>query len=196
MQLDLESLRQHYASLSDAALLEMDRADLVEMAQQCYDVEMARRKLGGGLDYGHTNGEAADFNASRLDVPSGWRTDAALVYSATVVPGRNDAPEAANARDALEAAGIPCSLEVVESPDDKRERELKVPGKYVFLATNIIDRDIFNAEFEQEWKAHLENLPTDELRSMEPHAAFCGLYDKIERINRVYNVELIRRGLK
>ncbi len=45
MQPDPEYLRRHYALLSDEALLEMDRADLVEVAQQLYDHEIARRGL-------------------------------------------------------------------------------------------------------------------------------------------------------
>src|SRR5690242_13567789 len=46
MPVDLEYLRQHYASLSDDALLSIDRADLVAAAQNCYDEEIARRNLG------------------------------------------------------------------------------------------------------------------------------------------------------
>ena len=40
MQLDPEYLRQHYASLADDALLEVDRADLVEMARTIFDLEV------------------------------------------------------------------------------------------------------------------------------------------------------------
>jgi hypothetical protein len=46
MQLDPEYLRQHYASLSDEAILAIDRADLVEMAQMIFDDEVGRRKTG------------------------------------------------------------------------------------------------------------------------------------------------------
>ena len=45
MPTDPEYLRRHYASLSDEALLEMDRSELVETAQKCYDDELQRRKL-------------------------------------------------------------------------------------------------------------------------------------------------------
>jgi hypothetical protein len=45
MQVDPEYLRRHYNSLSDEALLSIDRTDLVEIAQKCYDAELARREL-------------------------------------------------------------------------------------------------------------------------------------------------------
>ena len=44
MQVDLEYLRRQYASLSDEALLALDRSELVETAQKCYDEELVRRK--------------------------------------------------------------------------------------------------------------------------------------------------------
>jgi hypothetical protein len=70
-----------------------------------------------------------------------------------------------------------------------------VPGKLIHRATSVIDRDIFNAEFEGQWRAHLEMLSDEDLRVMEPQYAFCGLYDRIERINRAYGEELKRRQL-
>jgi hypothetical protein len=40
MAVDPEYLRRYYGSLSDEALMEIDRADLVEIAQNCYDHEV------------------------------------------------------------------------------------------------------------------------------------------------------------
>ena len=45
MQPDLEFLRRHYAALSDEALLEIDRAELVDAARSLYDHELVERKL-------------------------------------------------------------------------------------------------------------------------------------------------------
>jgi hypothetical protein len=45
MQPDLEFLRRHYAALSDDALLEIDRAELVEAARPLYNHELVGRKL-------------------------------------------------------------------------------------------------------------------------------------------------------
>jgi len=40
-----EDFRHQYADLSDEALLDVDRQELVELARKCYDEELARRKL-------------------------------------------------------------------------------------------------------------------------------------------------------
>jgi hypothetical protein len=61
---------------------------------------------------------------------------------------------------------------------------------------SVLDRDIFNADFEAELKTHMEMLSDEELRVMEPRYAFCGLYDRLERIGRAYDEELARRGLE
>ena len=45
MAIDVEHLRQHYASLSDEEFDNLDRSDLTEVAQKCYDNELARRSL-------------------------------------------------------------------------------------------------------------------------------------------------------
>ena len=45
MQIDPDEFRRHYDSLSDEALLEVNRDELVEVAQQCYDVELAHRGI-------------------------------------------------------------------------------------------------------------------------------------------------------
>jgi PhnB protein len=45
VKLDIDGIRRQYADLSDEALLEIERADLVEAARRCYDEEVARRDL-------------------------------------------------------------------------------------------------------------------------------------------------------
>src|ERR1039457_7606329 len=45
MQIDRQELSAHYASLSDQELLELDRAELTEVAQRFYDSELAKRHL-------------------------------------------------------------------------------------------------------------------------------------------------------
>jgi ABC-type Fe3+-hydroxamate transport system substrate-binding protein len=71
-----------------------------------------------------------------------------------------------------------------------------VPGNLNLRATSVLERDIFNQEFEGTWQAHLETLSDAELRQMNPEVVFCGLFDKVERVNRVYEDELARRKLK
>ena len=50
MRPDPDELRRYYASLSDDALLEIERNDLTEVAQACYDAELAER----GLNFSRT----------------------------------------------------------------------------------------------------------------------------------------------
>ena len=45
MQIDRQELSAHYAALSDEELLELDRAELTEVAQRFYDSELAKRHL-------------------------------------------------------------------------------------------------------------------------------------------------------
>jgi hypothetical protein len=71
-----------------------------------------------------------------------------------------------------------------------------VPGKLNLRATSVLEREIFNQEFEDDWKTHLEALSDADLRAMNPQVAFCGLFDRIERVNRVYDEEIARRKLK
>jgi hypothetical protein len=71
-----------------------------------------------------------------------------------------------------------------------------VPGKLNLRAGGVLEREITNTEVEAYWRTHLEALSDDELRAMHPRVAFCGLYDRIARVNRVYDEEIARRGLK
>jgi hypothetical protein len=45
MDATIDDFRRHYQSLSDEGLLAVNQEDLVEVARQCYDVEVARRGL-------------------------------------------------------------------------------------------------------------------------------------------------------
>ncbi len=214
MQLDPEYLRQHYDSLSDEALLAVDRNELVEIAQKILDEEVARRALVPLRGTRRTqiiptppdlHDEEAELDGEPPDAGDepAWLEDAAEVYSRTVNPGTTPAPDAVNARDVLQAAGIPCYLELCESTQEKNVSleqthywRLLVPGELNLRATSVLERDIFNAEFEAQWKTHLEALTDEELRAMNPQVAFCGLFDRIERVSRAYDEEIARRRLK
>ena len=45
MKVSVEDFRRQYAGLSDEALLDVDRRELVDLARTCYDEELARRQL-------------------------------------------------------------------------------------------------------------------------------------------------------
>ncbi len=66
------------------------------------------------------------------------------------------------------------------APPTHRWRVL-VPGSLNMRATNILDRDIFNDEFDAIWRTHLEMLSEQELSEADPKEVFCGLFDRIER---------------
>ncbi len=70
-----------------------------------------------------------------------------------------------------------------------------MPGNLNLRATSVLDRDIFNQEFEETWKVHLETLSDAELRQMNPQVVFCGLFDRVERVTKAYDDELTRRKL-
>jgi hypothetical protein len=208
VQLDPEYLHKHYALLSDEALLAVDRAELVEMAQKILDEEVGRRDLSRDArrtpgPYSNPSDEAAgvDVEPPAAEGKPAWLEDAAEVYS--IVDHSANVPNAETARDALVAAGIPCYLDLGEIsqensvfPEPTHRWRLMVPGKLNLRATSVLERDIFNPDFEPIWKTHLESLSDEELRAMNPQVAFCGLFDRIERVNRVYDEEIARRRLK
>ena len=224
MKLDTEYLRQHYDSLSDEALLAIDRTDLVEVAQAIFDDEVGRRGLAPPRDALRTHArpivprqpeppdeEAEDDDAEDEidhDAPGtgekpDWLEEGAEVYSAYVMPESAVQADPTIARDALETAGIPCYLDVCEAPRETRTHpepthlwRLMVPSRLNLQARGIIEREMGNQEMEAYWKAHLDVLSDSELLAMTPEVAFCGLFDRIERVNRVYDEEMARRGLK
>jgi len=108
-----------------------------------------------------------------------------------------------DAQDTLEAAGVPCYLDLFDmreekstSPEPTHRWRLMAPHQLNYRAESILQRDIFNDQFEAGWKAQLETLSDAELRAMSPKVAFCGLFDRIERVNKAYDEELARRRLK
>jgi len=203
MQPDLEFLRRHYASLSDEALLELDRAELVEAARPLYDHELLERKLVTR----HSTARAPVDDPEAYVPPEGeelpeWAEDAQEVFSQVTDINATTATSAADARIALSAAGIPCYIESEEiEPDPEPPKptllwRVMVPGDRNLEATSIIQRDLHNEAFAENWQHHLEELSDDELREMNPEVTFCGLFDRIERVQRAYDEELKRRTLK
>jgi hypothetical protein len=200
MQLDTEFLRQHYAAMSDEELESIDRDDLVEAARRIFDEEVASRQSSAPAPVRPAM-SAQGMAAHPEEVEEDWLEHAAEAYSSSARPGTMDPSEGSvDARNVLEADGIPCHLELVEEPEQSDQMRYRwrvlVPGKLLHRATSVLDRDIFNADFEAEFRTHLEMLTDDELRVMEPQYAFCGLYDRLERINRAYEEELERRRME
>jgi len=216
MEVDPEYLRRHYASLSDEGLAEIDRAELVDAARRCYDDEVGQRRLKARVDEVELPASQPGRREEEFPVSSGageipeWAGEGAEVFSVSSIHGPAVAEDAERARRVLAAAGIPCYLDTYEDPPDEgpaftthftthfttnRWRVL-VPGKLNMRATNILDRDIFNDDFEALWRTQLEMLSDRELAEAQPREVFCGLFDRMERVVRVYGEELSRRGLR
>lgn len=200
MQINLESLRQHYRSLSDEELSSLNREDLIEVAQKCYDEERERRGLAetqeselaeGGEEYE----EASEEGEAEPD----WLEDAACVASFVSQPGGSAVSDAEAARLALHRGGIPCQLSIAEvapsTGDQPAQHEYRamVPAPLTLKATSILDKEVFNPQLEADWRIHLESLTDTELAALNPDVICAGLFDRIARLKRVYNDEVSRR---
>jgi hypothetical protein len=199
LKLDTEYLRQHYESLSDEALEEIDRNDLVDVAQTIYDQEVGKRKRASGSSFAMPQPRTRGNEVGSDDEPD-WAEDGAEVFSAYAGPGTQDAPRLEAARLALEAEGIPCVTDTREEPEHvvraMSSWVLKVPSAASLRASSVLDREIFNSEFEEGWRHHLAMLSDEEVLASPPHTVFPGLYDQIDRANRAYREELSQRGLQ
>ena len=100
MQIDPEDFKRHYALLSDDALLEIDRDELVDAARPYYDAELAERKLAppDAEESGPSADQSDDAHRQTEDGPQLVATFLSL-------------DEANFARGLLQSADITCSLE-------------------------------------------------------------------------------------
>ena len=114
-------------------------------------------------------------------------------------PGATYSPDLARARAVLRAAGIPCyiTLEQIEAQRDaprvRSEYCVMVPGALNLHATSVLDRDLFNADQEANWRAHLEALSDEELGQLNPDVFCAGLLNRAARLKRAYEDEVASR---
>jgi hypothetical protein len=88
----------------------------------------------------------------------------------------------------------------VASPDPRHEdvhhfdeyRAL-VPASLNLKAISVLDKEIFNADLEADWRAHFAALSDEELRALNPEIICAGLLDRVERLTRAYTDEIARR---
>ena len=196
MEIDPEAMRAHYASLSDEALIQVNRDDLTDVGRHFYDVEMASRKLAAQA----SEPMPIETNLADAGTAPDWKGDAVLVFEEQIRPGRDGAADrAASAMEALKRAGIPCDMtrEHVE-PDPIIPYDayrITVPSHAWMLANNILDRDVFNADFEDKWRAHFPELSDSELLGLDVDNLFADTIRRAEGVKRAYGEELRRRGL-
>jgi Putative prokaryotic signal transducing protein len=100
VQIDPEDFKRHYALLSDDALLEIDRDELVDAARPYYDAELAERKLA-----------PPDAEESMPSVHPSDDAPGPAADSPQLVATFLSLDEANFARGLLQSADITCSLE-------------------------------------------------------------------------------------
>ena len=132
MDVSLDDFRRHFELLSDAALLETNRDELVAAAQQCYDAEVARRGL---------HAPAAEAPAAEV-LPTAEPEGGKLVHIETFI----NPEEASLARGLLSSAEIPFMMENELAPLGGFQIQLLVPEDYVDDAREILEHELTEDE--------------------------------------------------
>jgi hypothetical protein len=106
-------------------------------------------------------------------------------------------PSVLDARGVLRSANIGCFIAVreAEQPGSAAIYDLLVPPGQHLLALSVLDRDFFNPQAEEDWKAHFTVLSDDELMELDADLLVAGMRDRIDRLVRAYEDELLKRGL-
>jgi hypothetical protein len=203
MEIDHRKLGEYFASLLDEELLETKRADLTEVAQGVYDLEISRRGLGKAsatqrmVERIEASLDGRNDRSDDETADPDWHQNGVLVCSMMDQPGSNSAERISKAQTALQAAGIPSHLSVKRYPDDLYDSmELVAPVRYAMHAAGILDRDLFNDEFETYWRDHLAMLSDEDLRMLDPDIFCVGLLDKLARMKKIYAGEMKKRNLR
>jgi hypothetical protein len=129
MKLDPAELRRQYESLSDEALLGMNREDLVDLARRVYDDEIESRGLGSPA--------AVDAAGKVPENETGEEMVEAAVYESR--------SEARLAKSFLLSAEIPCKLENELALNDAPVR-LMVPASLLDQALDVLSAEISEEE--------------------------------------------------
>jgi len=205
LRIDPEDLRRHYRSISDEELMALDRGALTEIAQKLYDEEVARRDFNPEQELELSAPGEVELVDAELDVDTGpppdWLEDAACVCAFAAVSETSYATEVAEARAVLRRAGIPCCVTLNRADPSggaaaRSEYCVMVPSAFNLHATSVLDRDIFNARQEEEWRTHFQALSDDDLRVQKVEILCAGLLDRVARLRKVYEDEMSQRGLK
>jgi hypothetical protein len=198
MRIDPEEFSRHYASLSDDALLEIDPADLVDVARERYEQELRNRKLS--QVYEDDAEESAWIEPDSEEDDGDWKKSAVCAwFFAQTQDVSAAAADAAEADSALQTAGIPSFIEQDPGDADAGERpgyNVMIPASLRLLAESVLDKDIFNAVAESGWKTHFETLSDDDLRALNADDLCAGILDRAARLRKVFADELAHRGIR
>jgi hypothetical protein len=185
-------LRDHYAGLSDEALLEIDPEELTDVARKCHREEVAHRKLDAAPEKTPVR-ESAPNAAAELDT---------MIVSFVPFPGNEAEVRASQTCAALHRAGIPAEVETVDyvpytppANPPKHELHVMIPAAMLYRAQTVLDKEIYNLQNAETLQLHLAELSDEELLALDEDALVGGLKDRIEQTMRVLEEELDRRGL-
>lgn len=211
MRIDPEDIRRRFAALEDEDLFDVNPDELSELARGIYEEECARRGLDGeevplDEDGGEEESGSSEDGLALEDEDGGedgpaWAEDAVCVCTFAASPGSGTLDDIVKARAVLLAAAIPCFSTAVELPPAREghpassEVSIFVPGPLHLHAAAILDRDLLNANHEEEWRLHFEAISNEQLLALRPDLFTAGLLDRAARMKRVYAGELARRGL-
>jgi hypothetical protein len=147
--------RQHYELLSDEALLEINAEDLVDVARQCLEEEIASRGL---------NAAAADVPEEIAATPAVGEEDPGEVLIATFTNG----DELNLARGLLQVAEIPSRVENPLAVMGGMELRLIVPAAFEEHALEVLAAEISDEELAAQAEAAGEEEEESE-NSGDPH---------------------------
>ena len=156
MKADLDDFRRVYAGLNDESLLAVNRDELVPLAQQCYDAEIAARGLDAPVEADDVPAEAPRSPGKDLVEVASFR----------------DPSEAGAARFLLRTAEIPCFLStdfplqgsVLNVAADVR---LYVPPAFVAQTHEILDAEISDEELAAQSEAAALEMEEEEQEEAE-----------------------------
>ncbi len=77
-----------------------------------------------------------------------------------------------------------------------KELNVMVPLALAMHATAVLDRDLFNEEYEAEWRAHLKMRSDKNLSMLNPGIFCAGLQDRPARIMKAYADEIAARNMQ
>ena len=145
MKADAEDFRRQYASLNDEALLEINREDLVPIAQQCYDAEVSSRGLDSPqAEEEEQAGAAQDPTQNLIELAS-----------------FSNPSEAGSARSLLRMAEIPCALST-DFPGSVLnvgyDVKLYVPAEFADQAQEVLESEISDEELAAQAEADRKSV--------------------------------------
>jgi hypothetical protein len=149
-----EDFQRHFEILSDEALLETNRDELVEMAREVYDEEIARRGLGPE--------ESEELVQEDAVQPVNAADEMVLIATFGF-------PEEANmARGLLESASIPSQIKNELAAVGGFEASLLVPASFEEQAIEILESQISDEELAAQ--AEAAGIPDEEFAEDEDYA--------------------------